>query len=171
MRTNRLPVFFALFLGALPAAAESPAEAPASPPAETAAAPAEPVQEPAQVQDERLQDAARDLALGEWKLAARRAKDVLSKDKKAKDAWLIWGRACLEAGDYRKAVRRFNKALKREPHFAAAYYWKAKTFEAWGRLDEAANEYQAAFHADPSLEAARTAWRRLRDQSSVPDEQ
>lgn len=122
------------------------------------------------IEDARLQDAARDLASGDWKLARRKARAVLAADKKSKEAWLVWGRACLAGGRYRKAVRRFNKALKRDPHYAPAYYWKAQAFEAWGRIDEAANEYQAAFHADPHLEVAKSAWRRLRDQTSVSDE-
>jgi Tfp pilus assembly protein PilF len=165
MRTKRLAAVLALALGALPLRAADDAAAPV--PSEAAAAPAP---EPGAVQDERLQQAVRELEAGEWRLARKRAKQVLSADKKAKDAWLIWGRACIAAGQYRKAVRRFNKALKRDPHYAPAYYWKAKAFEAWGRLDEAANEYQAAFHADPKLEAAKNAWRRLRDQASVPDQ-
>ena len=116
-----------------------------------------------------LQAAAEDLTKSDWSSARDKADAALAADKKSSEAWLVLGRAQLGAGQTKKALSSFNKALKRDPHYAAAYYWKGKAFESRGKLDEAANEYQAAFHADAKLEAARNAWKRLSDRVTLPD--
>ncbi len=133
---------------------------------ETAPSPAA----PAEAADPRLESARKDLEEGRWREARKKAKAVLSGDKRSPEGWVILGRVRLLQGRYRKAVRRFRKAVKHDPHYAAAYYWRGVAFEKWGKLDEAANEYQAAFHADPGMETARDAWKRLRDQVAAPGE-
>jgi tetratricopeptide (TPR) repeat protein len=112
-------------------------------------------------QDPVLQAAEQALAEARWANARAKAEEVLKKDKKAANAWVILGRADLGEKKYRNAIRKFDKALKYHPHKATAFYGKGQAFEAMGRLDEAGNEYQAAIHADPRMVPAREAWQRI----------
>lgn len=121
-------------------------------------------------QDPQLQSAGQDIEKGDWRTARTKAETVLNAHKKSAEAWVVLGRTYLANRQYKKAIRRFHKALKYEPHYAAGYYWDGKAYEALGKIDEAANEYQAAFHADPQLEMAKADWRRLRDHAAVRDE-
>ena len=57
----------------------------------------------------------------------------------------------------------FAKALKVDPLSAEAYYRRGRIFEEMGKLDEAANEYQAALKVNSSYAEAAAAWQRLSD--------
>jgi tetratricopeptide (TPR) repeat protein len=108
-----------------------------------------------------LQDALGDLAAGHAKIADARCAAFVRRNNNSAAGWTLWGRAKLAQKEYKQAVRRFNKALKRDPAYSEAFFWKGKTYEAWGKLDEAANEYQAAFHADAANAEAAAAWRNI----------
>ncbi|HOW27633.1 MAG TPA: tetratricopeptide repeat protein [Elusimicrobiota bacterium] len=97
----------------------------------------------------------------DWKTARKTGYRILEKDKRNPDGWIVIGRSYLIQKKYKKAVKFFKKALKYNPHASRAYFWKGQAFEQWGKLDEANNEYQAAFRADPHFQEARDAWTRL----------
>lgn len=78
------------------------------------------------------------------------------------DDWTRRGRHELDQRRWGRALRRFNRALKLNPAHAPAYVGRGNVFEARGRLDEAANEYQAARLADPTDADAQSAWARVR---------
>ncbi|MBI4396265.1 MAG: tetratricopeptide repeat protein [Elusimicrobia bacterium] len=117
--------------------------------------------EPALFSDPEVQSAAQLLEKGDWAGARRKMERYLDFHKKSSEAWLVFGQTYLPQKKFKKAVRRFRKALKHNASYAPAYYWLGKTYEEWGKVDEAVNEYQAAFRADPKMEAARESWKRL----------
>jgi tetratricopeptide (TPR) repeat protein len=80
------------------------------------------------------------------------------KDKKDPAVWTLRGRAALAEGKQNRAFKCFSKALKLDPLNAGAYYERGRIYESRNKLDEAANEYQAALKADPSHGDARKAW-------------
>jgi Flp pilus assembly protein TadD len=99
-----------------------------------------------------------------------RAETLMRKDKKSPEPWVLLGRAALAEGRYGKALKAFQKALKRDPHSAEAYFGRGQVFEKKGKLDEAANEYQAARMADPGHAGAKEAWKRLSASQGSPVE-
>ncbi|MGQ0643869.1 MAG: tetratricopeptide repeat protein [Elusimicrobiota bacterium] len=113
-------------------------------------------------EDPRLAEAETALNAGDWSAAREKARAVIRERRKSSQAWTLFGRSFYAQKRYKKAVRRFRKALKYDAHNAQAYYWAGRSFEAMGKLDEAVNEYQAAFRADPRLASAKEAWKRLR---------
>jgi Tfp pilus assembly protein PilF len=159
---HRLFLFFlALFCAALLSAAEKEESTPL--PA------ASPVSEPqaAEYKDPVLKAIEQILDKGDWREARAKAAEYLAHHQKSAEAWVLLGRTYVPGLKYKKAVRRFEKALKHDPSYAPAYYWKGRVFEEWGKPDEAANEYQAALRADPRMDKAQSAWNRLKDASSV----
>jgi tetratricopeptide (TPR) repeat protein len=100
----------------------------------------------------------------------RREAASLEKDRKTSPRpWLLMGRAYLAEKRPGKALSALNKALKRDPYNAEAYYWRGRVFEEKGKPDEAANEYQAALKVDASYTEAKTAWERLRANVDTDD--
>jgi len=98
---------------------------------------------------------------------ARRMAERLTRDeKKFAPAWTLLGQIFASEKRYKAALRRFNRALKFDPHDAEAFFGKGQAYEALGKVDEAANEYQAAFHADENMSKAREAWDRLKASTS-----
>jgi tetratricopeptide (TPR) repeat protein len=116
-----------------------------------------------------LENAIQDLEAGHWKEARKKIKTVLSENKKRPEAWVILGRTYFATGRYRKTLSRCKKALKYNPHFAPAYYWRGQAYERRGKLDEAANEYQAALQSDPTHGPSQEAWTHLKNQVSVSE--
>jgi len=110
------------------------------------------------------------LEQGEWRDAKALAQDLRRINRKSPEPWFVLGRVRYLRSDFKKAIKRFKKALKYDPQFAPAYYWRGKAYEARGKQDEAANEYQAAFHADAQHEPARAAWERLSGLASITTE-
>jgi Tfp pilus assembly protein PilF len=106
-------------------------------------------------------EARRALDTGEWREARKKMKSYIRKNGKSAEAWTLLGRSYVAAGAYKKAKRRYDKALKFDPHFAPAYVGRGEFFEKKGRLDEAANDYQAAVLSDPNSLEARQALARL----------
>lgn len=112
-----------------------------------------------------LTAAAETLKSGDWRGAEEKLKVYLSKQKKSPTAWTLLGAAYAGGQKFKKAIGPCRRAVKLDPQFAPAYFWLGQAYEGWGKVDEAANEYQAAFHADPRLEAAKVAWARLKARS------
>lgn len=90
-----------------------------------------------------------------------RAEALMRKDKKSAEPWILMGRAALAEKRDGKALSAFKKALKYDAHAAEAYYWRGRIFEKRGKVDEAANEYQAARRADPGHAGAKEALSKL----------
>lgn len=116
-----------------------------------------------------LQKARTLLNSGDWRGARRASLAYLDSHAKSSEAWTLLAGTYAADKKFKKAVRRFDKALKFNPHNAEAFYGKGQAFEAQGKLDEASNEYQAAMRADSKMPDARAAWQRIKDQvSSAP---
>ncbi len=145
----------------LPARAVRAADEPKNPPPTAAVEPVGEIEAP------ELQEARAMLNAGDWRGARRISLRYLDSHAKSSDAWTILAKTYAANGKYKKAVRRFDKALKFDPHNADAFYGKGQAFEAQGKSDEASNEYQAAMRADPAMSDARNAWQRLKDQGPV----
>lgn len=114
-----------------------------------------------------LREARADLASGNWRGARRKCLSYLDRNKKSSDAWAVLAATYAADKKFKKALRRYSKALKHDPHNAEAFYGKGLAYEALGKLDEAANEYQAAMRADSDMADARAAWQRVKDQASA----
>jgi len=106
-------------------------------------------------------EARRALDAGKWRDARKILENYIHKNGKSAEAWTLLGRSYMAAGAYKKAKRRYAKALKFDPHFAPAYVGRGEFFEKKGRLDDAANDYQAAVLSDPNSLEARQALARL----------
>ena len=93
---------------------------------------------------------------GEWRKARRMLKKHVDDNSKSAEGWTLLARTYSALGANGKARRRFDKALKFEPHYAPAFVGRGELFEKQARLDEAANDFRAAMLSDPNnLEAAQ----------------
>jgi tetratricopeptide (TPR) repeat protein len=99
----------------------------------------------------------------------RQADDLIAKKDRSAQPYLLLGRASFAEGRYGKTIGAMDKALKRDALCADAYYWKGAAYEAQGKLDEAANEYQAALKAAPGHARAQAAWKKLSDRITTAD--
>jgi predicted Zn-dependent protease len=106
------------------------------------------------------------ITMGDWRGARRIALKYLEKNEKSSEAWTVLAKTYFAQKEYKTALKRFDKALKYDPHNAEAFYGKGMAYEAMSKPDEAANEYQAAFRADPDMADAKAAWQRVKDQAS-----
>lgn len=112
--------------------------------------------QPVTAGDPLLLEARQAMDAGEWRKARRTLKKYIDDNSKSAEGWTLLARTYLALGANGKARRRFDKALKFEPHYAPAFVGRGELFEKRGRLDEAANDFRAAVLSDPNnLEAAR----------------
>lgn len=107
-------------------------------------------------------DATADRILELWNKGEKRAANKeldkwMSSDGKSPDPWVLKARFYYEEGHFKKCLSVTQKALKRSPQCAPAYYWRGRAFESLGKPLESANEYQAAVHADSHFEEAKKA--------------
>ncbi len=98
---------------------------------------------------------------GQWRKARRTLTHFIDGNKKSAEGWTLLARTYLATGANGKALRRFDKALKFDPHYAPAFVGRGDLFEKKGRLDEAANDFRAAVLSDPTNLEARQALARL----------
>ena len=84
------------------------------------------------------------LLMGKISKAEQSAWEILGRDKKDPVGWVLLARAAYAGGNYGKTLSYCKKALKYEPHYSPAYFWRGKAYEARGEADEAKNEYHAA---------------------------
>ena len=101
------------------------------------------------------------LDAGQWRKARRTLKSYIGKNPKSAEGWTLLARTYLATGTDGKARRRFDKALKFDPHYAPAYVGRGELFEKKGRMDEAANDFRAATLADPGDAQAQQALARV----------
>ncbi len=122
--------------------------------------------QPESAGDPLLSEARQALDAGQWRKARRSLKKYLNDNQKSAEGWTLLARTYLATGANKKALRRFDKALKFDPHYAPAFVGRGDLFEKRGRLDEAANDFRAATLSDPGNPDARAALTRLT--SAVP---
>jgi tetratricopeptide (TPR) repeat protein len=84
------------------------------------------------------------LAAGNVSAAERSAWKILDRNKQDAAGWVLLARGAYARGHYKKTLNLCKKALKYEPHYSPAYFWRGRAFEARGEADEASNEYHAA---------------------------
>lgn len=108
-----------------------------------------------------FREARQTLEAGHWREARKMLEGFIRNHKKSPEAWTLLGRTYMVAGAHKKAKKRYDKALKFDPHFAPAYIGRGEYFEKKGRLDEAANDFRAAALSDPNSLEARQALARL----------
>ncbi len=101
------------------------------------------------------------LSSGHVKTARQTLKIFLRGHKNSPEGWTLLGETYLKTGSFGKARRRFNKAIKFDPHYSPAYMGRGKIFELKNRWDEAANEYRAARLCDSGNPAAQIALEQL----------
>ena len=97
----------------------------------------------------------------------RKSRELWARRKTSPEPWILLGRAYDAEGRKGKALSAFAKALKVDPLSAEAYYRRGKIFEEKKKLDEAANEYQAALKVNSSYTEAAAAWKKLSDRLNV----
>lgn len=105
---------------------------------------------PATGGDPLLREARQAMEASQWRKARRTIKKYLDENKKSAEAWTLLAQTYLATGANGKALRRFDKALKFDPHYAPAFVGRGEVFEKKGRLDEAANDFRAALLSDPN---------------------
>lgn len=111
--------------------------------------------------DSRLSEARTAMDAGEWKKAKKLLKKYVGDNGKSPEGWTLLARTYLATGSTGKALRRFDKALKYDPHYAPAFLGRGEVYEKRGRMDEALNDFQAASLADPTFSEAQKAVARL----------
>ncbi|MBL0058393.1 MAG: tetratricopeptide repeat protein [Elusimicrobia bacterium] len=121
------------------------------------------------VKDPLLTEARGDLEAGQVRQARRKLNSFLDKQPTSAEGWTLLGRTYLATGDNSKALSRFQKALKFDPHYAPAFTGRGEVFEKRGHLDEAANEFRAAVLSDPNEPEARQALARLNQNAPSPE--
>jgi tetratricopeptide (TPR) repeat protein len=99
----------------------------------------------------------------------KQAKALAEKNPKDAGPLVMKGRAYLAQKRWGKARGAFDDALDLDSHCADAYYGRGQAYEAEGKLDEAANEYQAALKADSSHAQALAAWQALSARIAAAD--
>jgi Tfp pilus assembly protein PilF len=118
-------------------------------------------QEPVSLSDPLLQEARQALDSGHWRDARKKVNKFLNSNSTSAEGWTLLARTYQAAGGYKKAKKRYGKALKFDPHYAPAYVGRGEIFEKMGKLDEAANDFRAATLSDPNSLEARQALARL----------
>ena len=116
--------------------------------------------------DPPLSEARTAMDAGDWKKARKVLKKYVGTHDKSSEGWTLLARTYLAAGSTGKALSRFDKALKYDPHYAPAFLGRGEVYEKRGRWDEALNDFQAAALADPTLSEAQQAVARLGAKSS-----
>lgn len=117
--------------------------------------------QPVAAGDPLLLEARQAMDAGQWRKARRTLKKYIDNNTKSAEGWTLLARTYLATGANGKALRRFDKALKFDPHYAPAFVGRGELFEKKGRLDEAANDFRAAMLSDPNLPEARQALTRV----------
>jgi len=70
------------------------------------------------------------------------------KKKSSPDYYFERGKQCLDRGDHRWALESFSKALEFNPDFEMAYYKRAETYKAMGKIREAVWDYVKFLEVD-----------------------
>lgn len=78
-------------------------------------------------------------------------------------------RTLMELGEYRAALREFDRAIAADPDFGAAYANRGILYDRMGRYERAVDDYRKALELDPGLDEG-PGWltRFLRNQAEQP---
>ena len=78
----------------------------------------------------------------------------LSIAQKVDDKLYNRGTTYLNAGDYEKAVKNFNKSIEKNDKFIDAYFNRALSYTYLKKYDEAINDYSIVIKLDPNNEVS-----------------
>ena len=70
------------------------------------------------------------------------------------EEWYETGNEYLYAGDYKKAIEHYTKAIEIDPDFALAYNNRGVAYYNMGRYNEAIADYTKAIELDPEYAMA-----------------
>lgn len=68
--------------------------------------------------------------------------------------WFDAGTAFAQKKEYDQAIAAYNNALKADPQYASAYFYRAQIWEEKGEIDKAIDDYSKVIKLNPSLENA-----------------
>jgi len=68
--------------------------------------------------------------------------------------WFDAGTAFAQKKEYDQAIMAYNNALKADPLYASAYFYRAQIWEEKGEIDKAIDDYTKVIKLNPSLENA-----------------
>ncbi len=68
--------------------------------------------------------------------------------------WFDAGTAFAQKGEYDQAIAAYNNALKADPLYASAYFYRAQIWEEKGNIDKAIDDYSKVIELNPGLENA-----------------
>jgi len=68
--------------------------------------------------------------------------------------WFDAGTTWAEKGEYDKAIDSYNKALKMDPLYTGAYFYRAQMWEEKGEYKKAIKDYNKVLKISPNLEKA-----------------
>lgn len=92
---------------------------------------------------------------GELDKALFQFDECIRKDYNFMEAYLEKGIILYKQKKYNEAIKTFDLALKVSSAFSDAYFWKAKSQEAIGQLQDAKLNYQRAYGLDKTLTEAK----------------
>ena len=98
---------------------------------------------------------------GNFKKAFELYKAIIVKHPDYSNAFFDMGLIFLEQDSLDKAYEHFNHAVRADPLFVIAYYYRGYASEAKGDLKSAIADYQQANKMSPNLEEAKAALERL----------
>lgn len=87
--------------------------------------------------------------------------DIIARDPDYANAYFDMGMIYLELDSLSMAYSSFDIAIKTDPIFVKAYYWRGVAAEAQGNLAAALGDYKQANGMAPQYEAAKEAKERL----------
>ncbi len=98
---------------------------------------------------------------GDYKLAEENVNRALSLNKRNPAPYVAYGRMLVAQREFKKALKKFNKAIKIDPLCAEAFYYKGEIYEKWGKYREARISYKNALAVDSNYSKASVAWEKL----------
>lgn len=98
---------------------------------------------------------------GEFDQAFKIYRDIIIRNPDYSDAYFDMGMIYLELDSLPKAYTNFDIAIKTDPIFIKAYYWRGVTSEAQGNLSAALADYRQASGMSPDFVEAKDAKDRL----------
>ncbi len=99
---------------------------------------------------------------GDLKKAVATYKDIINRDKNYQDAYLNLGLLYLDMDSLRLAKTHFDLALKVDPLFIKAFYYRGVAEEKLGETAAALNDYDQAARNAPGYTEAEEAFARLK---------
>ena len=98
---------------------------------------------------------------GEFDKAFEIYRDIINRNPDYSNAYFDMGTIYLEQDSLQKAHDHFNLAIKTDPLFVMAYYYRGHTAELLGNIATAKADYQQALRLAPSYPEPKAALERL----------